>query len=345
MRSESLRTVVEYLCSDICLPRIPGTPGGMAARDFLHARLVSLGLEPAGEDGFGQPIPPIGGTNLLARIPGRSDRTVLLAAHYDACGTNNPGADDNAAAVAVVLDVAERLAERTLDRTVLIALFDSEEPPYFRGSNMGSQWFVDHPTIPLDTIETMIALDLVGHALGPEGLPDEIRDSVFVLGAEKSTGTAAVMDALPVVEGIVPRRIDNHIIESMSDYDAFMNASIPFLFYTAGRSEHYHAPSDTPDRLDYGKMAAFATHLTGLVTALASRPDTPVFAADGFDDDTTLATLSSMLDALAPYSPAAEMAQPIVTGLEQSLADKENLSTTDRQLISRLVEQVETNLA
>lgn len=339
-----MRTITEFLCSDICLPRNPGTPGGAAARDFLHDRLEGLGLEPAGEDEYTQAIPPIGGTNLLARIPGRSERTVLLAAHYDACGTHNPGADDNAAAVAVVLTVAEQLSERDLDRTVVIALFDSEEPPYFTTPNMGSQWFVDHPTVRLDGIDTMIALDLVGHSLGPVGLPNEVRDSVFVLGAEKSTGTPDLFDALPTIDGIVPRRVDNHIIESMSDYDAFMKAGVPFLFYTAGRSEHYHAPTDTPDRLDYDKMTALATHLTDLVTALADRPDTPAFVADGFDDAATVASVRSLLDALAPYGPAAESLQPIVGDVEQRLAADGVLRTNDRQLIARLVDQLETSL-
>ena len=339
-----MQAITEYLCSDVCLPRNPGTPGGAAARDFLHARIEGLGLTPAGTEGFAQPIPPIDGTNLLATIPGRSGRTVLLAAHYDACGTLNPGADDNAAAVAIVLAVAEQLAKRSLERTVLIALFDSEEPPYFLTPNMGSQWFVDHPTVPLDSIETMIALDLVGHALGPVGLPDEVRNSVFVLGAEKSTGTGAVMDRLPVVDGIVPRRIDNHVIGSMSDYDAFMNASVPFLFYTAGRSEHYHAPTDTPDRLDYGKMAALSAHLTDLVTALADRPDTPVYVASGFDDATTVASARSLLDALAPYAPAIESLQSIVGDLELRLAASGALRTNDRQLLAGLVDQLETSL-
>ena len=340
-----MQDTVEYLCSDTCLPRNPGSPGGAAARDYLRRRLDELGLEPAGEDSFDQSIPSIGGANLLARIPGRSDRTVLLAAHYDACGVDNPGADDNAAAIAIVLSVAERLAKQELGRSVLIALFDAEEPPYFLSPAMGSQWFVDHPTVPLDSIDTMICLDLVGHALGPEGLPDTARESVFVLGAEKSTGTAALIDALPPVEGIAARQVDNYIIPSMSDYDAFMNAGVPFLFYTMGRSEHYHAATDTPDRLDYDKMSAFATHLTDLVTALSNRPDTPEFMPDGFDDAATVATIRGLLDALVPYAPAAEMAQPIVDGLEQRLEADGTLGTTERQLIAALVMQLESNLA
>lgn len=340
-----MKPVVDFLCSDSCLPRIPGTPGGEAARDFLVDRLDALRLEPAGNDGYVQSIPPIGGSNLLARIPGKGDRSVLFAAHYDACGTDNPGADDNAAAVAIVLRVAAHLTGRSLDRSVIIALFDAEEPPYFLTPAMGSQWFVDHPTVPRESIDTMICLDLVGHALGPNGMPAAVRDSVFVLGAEKSTGTGALLDGLPPVAGIAPRRIDNYIIDSMSDYDAFMNAGIPFLFYTMGRSEHYHAPTDTPDRLDYDKMAAFATHLTDLVTALANRTDTPVFQPAGFDDAATVDTIRELLDALVPHAPAAEMAQPIIDGLEQQLKADGALTDAERQMIAMLVMQLESNVA
>jgi hypothetical protein len=56
-----------------------------------------------------------------------------------------------------------------------------------------------------------------------------------VLGAEKSAGTGALMNDLPERSGIRPRRIDNYKTESMSDYDAFMNAQMPFLFHSVGR--------------------------------------------------------------------------------------------------------------
>ncbi len=341
----TMQEVVEYLCSPECLPRNPGTSGGLAARAYLKNRLEELGLEPIGERGFEQAIPSIGASNLLARIPGRGDRCVLIGAHYDACGVDNPGADDNAAAVAITLEVASQLQARDLDRSVIIALFDAEEPPYFLSPVMGSQWFVDNPTLPLDSIDMMICLDLVGHALGPAGLPAEVRDSVFVLGAEKSTDTGALFDSLPDQPGIRPRRIDNYIIESKSDYDAFMHAGIPFLFYTVGRSEHYHMPTDTPDRLDYNKMVALADHLTDLVTALANRTDKAVFVTEGFDDEATIASLESLLTPLAPLSDAAQMASMVVSGLRGSLDTNGELTHAERDTVRMLVEQVEMALS
>ena len=339
---QRLRDTVDYLCSDECLPRNPGTGGGSAARSYLEKRLTGLDLEPLGVRGYLQPIPRIGAANLLAAIPGNNDSFVLLGAHYDTAGWDNPGADDNAAAVAITLEVARRLVDTELDRTVIIALFDAEEPPYFLSPEMGSQWFVDHPTVPLDRIETMICLDLVGHALGPPDLPDAVRDTVFVLGAEKATGTGGLVDALPEVEGIVPRRVDNYIVPPLSDYDPFMTAEIPFLFYTMGRSEHYHAPSDTPDLLDYPKMAALSVHLVDLITALANRPDTPAFLANGYDDHATMASLRSLLDALIPVFPEAGVADQLVTDLEATLARDGSLDTDTRQVIAGLVLQLES---
>ncbi len=343
--NDRMHEVVEFLCSAQCLPRNPGTDGGLAARTMLRDRLGDLGLEPGGEDGFDQPIPPIGGTNLLGVIPGNGDRYVLLGAHYDACLDDNPGADDNAAGVAVALEIARNLKEVAVDRSVMIALFDAEEPPYFLGPTMGSQWFVDHPTVPLDHIDMMICLDLVGHALGPEGLPPEVRESLFVLGAEKSTGTAALMDGLAERPGIRPRRVDNYIISSMSDYDAFMKAEVPFLFYSAGRSQHYHAATDTPDRLDYPKMAALAAHLTDAVVALADRDDEPVYLPDGFDDETTLTSLEDVLGSLAEVSPDAERATMLLGGIRTNLDDNGSLDADERAAVAMLVGQVEALLA
>ena len=339
-----MQALVETLCSPSFLPRNPGTDGGAAARDLLRSRLEELDLSPVGEKGFDQAIPVIGGTNLLGMVPGRGDRYVLLAAHYDACMHPNPGADDNAAAVAVTLEVARRLKDADPFRSVVIALFDAEEPPYFLGPEMGSQWFVDHPTIPLDRVDMMVCLDLVGHALGPEGTPQAVRDSVFVLGAEKSTGTPELFDELSAVAGIEPRRVDNYIIDPMSDYYAFMRADIPFLFYSCGRSEHYHAETDTPEKLDYAKMAAFTDHLTGVMLALANRTDKPVYLSDGVDDDATVRSLEQVLGAFAEVNAAAQMASAVVTELRSKVDSQGALSEEDRSAIRFLVGELERAL-
>ena len=343
--TQQLRTTVETLCSPDFSPAEPRHGRRRGGWDHLRDQLEALGLTPVGEDGFDQPIPDIGGTNLLGMVPGTGDRFVMLAAHYDACLSPNPGADDNAAAVAIALDVAGRLLQEELDRSVIIALFDAEEPPYFLTPEMGSQWFVDHPTVPLERLDMMVCLDLVGHRLGPEEVPAAVGESVFALGAEKSTGTGPLLEALPARDGIAARRIDNYIIEPMSDYDAFMNASVPFLFYSCGRWEHYHMPSDTPDRLDYEKMAALSEHLTDVLVALSNRPDVPEYVPDGVDDAATVRSLEAVMVALAEVSFEAEMAEAIVAQLRSELDISGLLGDQERMTIRYLVGQIEMALS
>ena len=339
-----LADTVDLLCSDSHLPRNTGAEGAVEAASYLASELMALGLEPAGTQGFIQEIPLINGSNVLGTIQGRSDRWVVLGAHYDACGSENPGADDNAAGVAIALEVACRLRNGKVEHSVLIALFDAEEPPNFLTPEMGSQWFVDHPTIPLERIDTMVCLDVVGHALGPEVLPDSIRESVLVLGAEKSSGTARLFDSLPDVPGIVPRRIDSYVVPAMSDYHAFMNKSIPFLFYTCGRTEDYHEPTDTPDKLDYPKMASLVDHLELAMRALALRTDRPAYLADAVDDRATVSTVSELTAALRPFARKADRVDLVVASLVERLNEAESLTDRDRQAIAYLVLSIEESL-
>ncbi|QRK12749.1 M28 family peptidase [Archangium violaceum] len=130
---------------------------------------------------------------------------MLVGAHHDHVGHSGRsiyrGADDNAAAVGILLEVARALRQDApRDRGVLFAAFDGEEPPYFLSEAMGSEHFALHPTVPLDTIDLMVCMDLVGHALGPDEVPGEVRQSVFALGAERSEGTGALVDRLARAE-------------------------------------------------------------------------------------------------------------------------------------------------
>jgi len=174
-----MRALVEALCSVECAGRAAGSEGGRRARD-----LVAAAFEEAGLRVEQQPVPGCDGTNLLARVRGDGSRWVLVGAHYDHLGTHGSrvfhGADDNAAAVAVLVEVGRALAARPpKGRSVLLAAFDGEEPPHFMSEAMGSARFCAEPLVPLAEIDLMVAMDLVGHAVGPPGLPDAVRTTLF----------------------------------------------------------------------------------------------------------------------------------------------------------------------
>src|SRR5215831_1428156 len=102
MLETRLRGWVEALCSPLCAGRRPGTPEGEATRRLLRDAFRDVGLEARA-----QPVPEVDGENLWARV-GDGRRVVLLGAHHDHLGRTEGGgafwgADDNAAAVALLL--------------------------------------------------------------------------------------------------------------------------------------------------------------------------------------------------------------------------------------------------
>ena len=113
-----------------------GTKGHAIVEEFLVDRLGAIGCEPYSGKSFSLPYEQHGidFTNIVGVIPGkdRSKQPLLIGAHYDSV-IDAPCADDNAAAVAIALAVGELAAESgNLERDLIIAIFDAEEPPYFQ---------------------------------------------------------------------------------------------------------------------------------------------------------------------------------------------------------------------
>lgn len=281
----ALRCWVELLAGPRLAGRDNGSPGGEAARAAIVAGLQAYGLHPAGETGtFEQPLPR--GANVLARVPGRdparAGEHVVLAAHYDHLGELDgavyPGADDNASGVAVVLAVARRLAADPPARSVLVAAFDAEEPPDYLTPTMGSNHFVARPTVALDQLVAMVCLDLMGGDLWQGH-----RSPLYVMGREtfaQRPEPALADDPRLPVRAMHLRLVEDlpHGRQAFSDHGAFFARKIPALFFSTGRSPHYHQPSDTPDTLKYDKLEAAVAVVEGHVRVLADMPDRPAWS-------------------------------------------------------------------
>lgn len=305
---DRLRADVAALCA--APDRRVGNPGHAAARRYLLQRYVEIGLLPYGER-YEMPYTVAGQrfTNLLAVAQAsdarehdaptsRHDATarehdaaapLLIAAHYDTVA-HTPGADDNAAAIAVALEVAARLHDRPAARPVVIAQFDAEELPYFHGPAMGSTHF--HDVQARTPVHAAIVLDLVGHALPVPG----IEDVVFLTGMESDPALEHTITSLPRFAGLQLVTALNRYVGDMSDHHAFRLGKVPYLFLSCGRWEHYHASSDTPERLDWCKAAA----MTDLVEALARNVAECTLSGPWEGYDTTPTDLASMRAGLGP---------------------------------------------
>jgi hypothetical protein len=264
-----------------------GTPGHIEARKYVVRRCHEEGLTPYREGTFELPYAEgeIQLTNVIGTLPGtRPDLDpVLIAAHYDTCGPL-PGADDNAAAVAIAFASVAGLRRRRPERTVLFAFFDAEEPPHFLTPMMGSTYFYTHQR--QGEIHCAIVLDLIGHDVPIPGK----EDLLFVMGMESDPGLEQVLLSCEPNSGIRTVATLNRYVGDMSDHHVFRMNSRPYLFLSCGQWEHYHLPSDTPEKLNYTKMAHLAEYLVELTAAVSSAELTGPF--EGYD--TTAAELTLM---------------------------------------------------
>ena len=280
-----LHAHVAYLASPELKGRKPGTPGNRKAAEYIAAEFRKAGLEPLPSlGGYSQAIAPAIGDNLMGlRRPSAqaSPQWILIGAHYDHLGGSYLGADDNAAAVSILIETA-RLLGALRYHPILFVAFNSEEAPYIRTQLMGSQYFADHLPRELGSLSqchAAVVMDLVG---GVHWEP--LRETIFAAGAEMTAGLyRRVKEASPDLqpgtersrgESLAIRPVGLHLVEEIpllgrvpfSDYDAFRNAGVPFVFLSAGRTPRYHQPTDLPETLHYERMASTVGWLQSLAT-------------------------------------------------------------------------------
>jgi len=264
-----------------------GQPGHDVARDYLLGQMARARLIPFAGDSlelsYERPHPntrqPQCFTNLVGVIPGR-DRAlppILLGAHYDSV-IDAPCVDDNATSVALNLALAEVYALRPLERDLIIAMFDSEEPPFFLGETMGSRRFCEDHCGGL-RFAAVIVSDLIGHDATDCGLElpgllapflPRLGKLVAVMGAETDGTFPAIVEAAAhAARGLHVLSTLYGYVGPVSDHAAFSKAGQPFLFLSCGQGRHYHMPQDDMSWINFGKLA----RITRMVGDLIERID------------------------------------------------------------------------
>jgi hypothetical protein len=257
------------------------------------ARHIEAALLAAGHPPQPQPFTAAGQTvrNIEAVIepaPGRPARTLVIGAHYDSYG-DAPGANDNGTGTAAVLALARRLAAlrgKTALRIRLV-LFVNEEPPFFQTAQMGSLVYARRLAASGEDVLGMMSLETLGfytdransqHYPPPLGLlyPTTGDFAAFVgLTASRPFVRQAVRDfrartAFPSVGGTAPGFVQGI---GWSDHWSFEQVGIPALMLTDTapfRYPHYHSPEDTPDKVDYQRLARVTAGLERVVRSWAA---------------------------------------------------------------------------
>ena len=212
--------------------------------------------------------------------------TLVVGAHYDSY-EDAPGANDNATGTAAVIELARLLKDWQPERTRLrLVLFVNEEPPYYRTRDMGSWRYAERLSETGEHVLGMIALETIGAFSDtpnsqrypqPFGLifPSTANFIAFVglPGARgflhNVIGSFRRNLAFPSIGGLAPDIVPGI---GWSDHWAFQQFSFPAIMMTDTapyRYRHYHLPSDTPDKVDYDKLARITSGLELVVRDIA----------------------------------------------------------------------------
>ena len=227
-----------------------------------------------------------------SRSPGK---IVVVGAHYDTVPIT-PGADDNASAVAMMIEVARLVAPDRPRRTLRFVAFACEEPPYFHTDRMGSRQYALACRERVDRVVGMICLEMVGfYSSAPDSqqVPPAIPRLLQRVFPRRGDFLASVANlrslglllgfrrgfkresSLPLFSVALPERLKEI---TLSDNSSFWDQGYPALMITDTsflRNPNYHWQSDTPETLNYESMAEATKGVAGAVRLLSrSKPGT-----------------------------------------------------------------------
>lgn len=264
-------------------PRVLSRPKTIvAAIGYIENQWLDMGDEVEREE---YEVEGVTATNLIVESDGKkNDRLNLLGAHYDTV-ISTPGADDNASAVAVMLEVSRLLKEKTTTKRCRYVAFACEEPPYFHLDSMGSQVHARAAKKRGDRIDAMLCLEMVGYYRDephsqkvPPGIPSWLHRFFpnrgnFLAAVGNLNSISAnwkfrrrfkrSSPSMPLFSICLPEKIREI---RLSDNSSFWDQGYPALMLTDTsflRNPHYHLESDTPDKLDYQRMARVVIGVAG----------------------------------------------------------------------------------
>ena len=228
-------------------------------------------------------------SNIEAELPGASSEIVLIGAHYDSV-FGSPGANDNGSGVAALLALARRFAGTHNAKTLRFVAFVNEEPPYFQTAEMGSFVYASRCRARGDQITAMISLETIGYyshesgsqhypAIGLGLLYPRAGNFIGFVGNVASGSLIRNVIAefrrqarIPSEGGALPAIVPG---VGWSDQWSFWQHGYPGIMVTDTapfRYPHYHAASDTPDKLNYDARTRVVAGMEKVIHHLANTP-------------------------------------------------------------------------
>lgn len=205
--------------------------------------------------------------NVIGYLDNNAAYTIVIGAHFDhlgygedgnsmlrtaALGIHN-GADDNASGTSSMIELAFLLKNSKAKKyNYLFIAFSAEE----LGLN-GSKYFVENPTVPLNSINYMINMDMVGRM-------NDSTKTITVGGYGTSPSWKTMIESVKKKDFMM--KFDSSGT-GPSDHTSFYRKDIPVLFFFTGLHADYHKPSDDADKINYVGMLKIIRFIQQMIEA------------------------------------------------------------------------------
>jgi Zn-dependent M28 family amino/carboxypeptidase len=289
------KKIVTELADDKYAGRNAGYPGAVMAGDYIAGQFKAMRIKPKGLQPehvpYFQPFTyrkrlgnrEHSARNVVAWIEGSDlklkDEIVVVGAHYDHVGKIGGGfhigrympddaddliyngADDNASGTAGVLEIARKLKDQKLKRSVVFILFSAEEDGLH-----GSAYYCKNPTAgSIDKHVFMLNLDMIGRnpsrKVDVYGIPSAKRRDWLLEIVMGATTKYAARPNFIMGAGEADGR---------SDHSSFGKAKVPHTYFHTGLHADYHRVSDHSDRLAYARMIRIIRAATQVIEQVAN---------------------------------------------------------------------------
>lgn len=207
--------------------------------------------------------------------PSLKSEAVVVGAHYDHLGLGGEGsgslrpdtvavhngADDNGSGTAGLLELAQYFSagQPFLKRSMLLLAFSGEELGL-----LGSAHFVNHPTLPLDRMVTMLNMDMIGRLT---------ERKLIVYGIGTSVGFDSLAWKYNQDSSLVLKLNKDGF--GPSDHSSFYGKNIPVFHFFTDLHSDYHRPSDDADKINYEGMRKVLEYIRTIAQDLEQSPAKP----------------------------------------------------------------------
>lgn len=263
---KNLKKHIEFLASDKMKGRATGSKELAKAANYIEKHFKKLNLKPLGTDQYRQTfqakvrrVPVVDSIRQAENIIGFLDNgaryTIVIGAHYDHLGHGtfggslskddvgkiHNGADDNASGVAGLIELARYYSRNNIKENynILFIAFSAEELGL-----VGSRYWTDNPTLPLERIHWMLNMDMIGR-YNP-------RNGLAIIGHGTSSKFPKIFEGVTAPIKFHTSRDGN----GGSDQTSFYRKNIPVLFFHTGGHDDYHRAGDDPHKINYDALKA-----------------------------------------------------------------------------------------